>query len=143
VGSPVQSFQPWSDKYYSYDKQNPGDPGGGRGGFVRGRGTRSFEVVPLESVSETAANASIGDLNGDGNLDIVLAKRLALTAERCGFVWRRQGSLYTRPAAAVDRDEDLDVLPSNDQPDPKLILLNDGKAHFTCRPLDPRFRQRF
>jgi hypothetical protein len=35
---------------------------------------RSFDPAPLESVSETTANASIGDLNGDGNLDIVLAK---------------------------------------------------------------------
>src|SRR5579872_2977590 len=35
---------------------------------------RSFDPTPLESVSETTANASIGDLNGDGNLDIVLAK---------------------------------------------------------------------
>ena len=40
-----------------------------------GAGMRSFqESVPLESVSETTANVSIGDLNGDGFLDIVLAK---------------------------------------------------------------------
>jgi hypothetical protein len=37
-------------------------------------GIRSFESVPLESVFETTANASIGDLNGDGIMDIVLAK---------------------------------------------------------------------
>ena len=30
--------------------------------------------MPLETVSESTANASIGDLNGDGHLDIVLAK---------------------------------------------------------------------
>jgi hypothetical protein len=35
---------------------------------------RSFETVPLETVSETSANASIGDVNGNGNPDIVLAK---------------------------------------------------------------------
>ena len=34
----------------------------------------AFEVVPLETVSETSSNASIGDLNGDGNPDIVLVK---------------------------------------------------------------------
>src|SRR4051794_7913238 len=33
-----------------------------------------FEVVPLETVSETSSNASVGDLNGDGNPDIVLVK---------------------------------------------------------------------
>lgn len=34
----------------------------------------SFEVVPLETVSETSSNASIGNLNGDGKPDIVLSK---------------------------------------------------------------------
>src|SRR5215471_4836396 len=33
-----------------------------------------FEIVPLETVSETSSNASIGDVNGDGNPDIVLVK---------------------------------------------------------------------
>ena len=37
--------------------------------------SRSFdEATLLETVSETTANASLGDLNGDGHLDIVLAK---------------------------------------------------------------------
>src|SRR5258706_16181370 len=31
-------------------------------------------VLLLEATSETSANVSIGDVNGDGNLDIVLAK---------------------------------------------------------------------
>jgi hypothetical protein len=35
---------------------------------------RSFEIIPLESVSETSSNASIGDLNGNGFPDIVLVK---------------------------------------------------------------------
>src|ERR1700704_1030820 len=34
----------------------------------------AFEIVPLETVSETSSNASIGDLNGDGRPDIVLVK---------------------------------------------------------------------
>ena len=37
-------------------------------------GLRSFHLVPLETVSETSSNASIGDVNGDGYPDIVLAK---------------------------------------------------------------------
>ena len=34
----------------------------------------AFEFVPLETVSEIYSNASVGDLNGDGNPDIVLVK---------------------------------------------------------------------
>src|ERR1700730_18531429 len=35
---------------------------------------RFDRVLLLETTSETSANVSIGDLNGDGNLDIVLVK---------------------------------------------------------------------
>jgi hypothetical protein len=31
-------------------------------------------TIQLESTSETSANVEFGDLNGDGNLDIILAK---------------------------------------------------------------------
>jgi hypothetical protein len=64
-------------------------------------GIRSFQAVPLESVSETTANASNGDRS------------------------------YSAPLADLDKDGDLDIVLSNDAPDPKLILLNDGKGRFT------------
>jgi hypothetical protein len=35
---------------------------------------RYDRVLLLETTSDTSANASVGDLNGDGNLDILLVK---------------------------------------------------------------------
>lgn len=59
-------------------------------GILMAQALRSFnQAAPLETVSETTANASIGDLNGDGTLDMAI---------------------------------------SNDRPDPKIVLLNDGNG---------------
>lgn len=55
-------------------------------------GWRSFQAVPLETVSETTANVSIGDLNGDGHLDLGLAK---------GRYWPLPGCISTTARAAT------------------------------------------
>jgi hypothetical protein len=104
---------------------------------------RTFESVPLESVSEFTANASIGDLNGDGHLDIVLAKGrhwpqadVVLFSDGKGHF--KQGPplpnkpdrSYSAPLADLNGDGSLDIVISNDAPDPKIILLNDGKGNF-------------
>jgi FG-GAP-like repeat len=108
------------------------------------RASRSFEIVSLETVSETTANASIGDINGDGHLDIVLAKgrhwplaSVVLFGDGKGRFTRGPAlpsppsRSYTAALAAMARGDHLDIVLSNDSPDPKLILLNDGKGHFT------------
>ncbi|HLJ49369.1 MAG TPA: VCBS repeat-containing protein [Bryobacteraceae bacterium] len=105
---------------------------------------RSFEAVPLETESETTANASIGDLNGDGILDIVLAKGRHWPLKDVVLFGDGKGHFtpgpplpngpdrsYSAPLADLDKDGDLDIVLSNDRPDPKLILLNDGKGRFT------------
>src|SRR5687767_268624 len=104
---------------------------------------RSFAtVVPLETVAEDSANVSMGDLDGDGDLDLVLAKgrhtpildRVLLNDGKGGFVASDLGPTadrtYTAAMADLDGDGDLDVVTSNDTPDRKLVYLNDGKGRF-------------
>ena len=106
-------------------------------------GLRSFEIVPLETVSETSANASIGDLNGDGYLDIVLAKgrhwpvpsRILFGDGKRNFtpgppLPSEATKTYSASLADMTKSGHLDIVLSNDEPEKKLILLNDGKGNF-------------
>jgi FG-GAP-like repeat len=114
------------------------------GELFRAGGLRSFEIVLLEKVSETSANASIGDLNGDGHLDIVLAKGRHWPVPSRIFFGDGKGNFppgpslpsaatktYSASLADMTKSGHLDIVLSNDDPDPKLILLNDGKGNFS------------
>ncbi len=100
-------------------------------------------VLLLESTSETSANVGIGDLNGDGNLDLVLVKgrhwplvdRILLGDGAGHFsagydLGHASDRSYSGRVVDIDGDGDLDVVISNDKPDPKLVYLNDGTGHF-------------
>ena len=106
--------------------------------------THTGRTLLLEQTSEDSANASIGDLNGDGHLDVVLAKgrhsplvdRIFLNDGRGGFAAAHDLSetadrSYSASLADMDADGDLDIVISNDMPDPKLVYLNDGAGRFT------------
>ena len=110
----------------------------------RAESPRTFNtVINLEATSEDSANVSMGDLDGDGDLDLVLAKgrhtplldRVLLNDGKGRFVASDLGPTpdrtYTAALADLDGDGDLDVLTSNDTPDKKLVYLNDGKGQFT------------
>lgn len=98
----------------------------------------------LETAAADSASISLGDLNGDGLPDLILAKgrhkpdhnRVLLNDGNGGFVASNLGPTpdrtYSAALADIDLDGDLDVLVSNDAPDAKLIYLNDGKAHFAA-----------
>ena len=105
---------------------------------------RSFDRVQLlERTSETSAGVNIGDLNGDGLLDIVLGKgrhwplfnRVLFNDGKGGFVAGNLGSspdrTYSAALADVDGDGKLDIVVSNDDPDRKLVYRNDRNGHFT------------
>lgn len=104
----------------------------------------AFDIVPLETVSETSSNASIGDLNGDGHPDIVLVKGRHWQLTTRVFFGDGAGHFtpapplpsnatksYSGSLADMTKSGHLDIVLSNDSPDPKLVLLNDGAGHFT------------
>ncbi|HEY4837812.1 MAG TPA: VCBS repeat-containing protein [Candidatus Acidoferrales bacterium] len=107
-------------------------------------GVRSFEIVPLETVSETSSNASIGDLNGDGHPDIVLVKGRHWQVTSLVFFGDGKGHFtpgpplpsnanktYSANLADMTKSGHLDMVLSADEPDPKMVLVNDGKGNFT------------
>ena len=100
--------------------------------------------VYLEDAAENTANASIGDLDADGDPDIVLAKGrhwpqrdLVLLNNGQGDFTQRHAlgtqddRTYTAALADLDGDKDLDLVVGNDRPNAKRIYFNDGKGDFT------------
>jgi len=99
----------------------------------------------LDKEATTSANASIGDLNGDGHLDIVLIKGRHWPVTNQYLLGDGSGNFdaaadlgdvadrsYTGALADLDRDGDLDVVVSNDNPDRSLVYLNAGDGRFSA-----------
>lgn len=108
-------------------------------------GSRTFaRALVLEDSAATSANVSIGDVNGDGHLDIVLVKGRHWPLANLVLMGDGRGSFqapdtlggppdrsYSGVLVDMDGDRDVDVVVSNDDPDAKLVHLNDGEGHFT------------
>ncbi len=124
----------------------------------QGSGVRTFDrVLLLESTSETSASVSIGDVDGNGTLDVVLAKGRHWPLN--DVVLRNDGKgnfsaepladapdrTYSAALADLDGDGDRDMVVSNDKPDRKLIYLNDGKGRFRVSGTfgDPEWNTRY
>ncbi len=112
--------------------------------FAQKSGLPNFDKsFLLEAKSDTTANVSFGDFDGDGHLDLLLVKgrhwpivdRVLLGDGKGGI--RKSYNLgeiadrsYTGGLADFNGDGTLDIAVSNDR-DRKLIYLNDGKGNFT------------
>src|SRR5688500_14841279 len=98
--------------------------------------------IPVEATVEDTGSVSMGDLDGDGDVDLILAKgrhtpirdRVLINDGKGTFALSDLGPVadrtYTAALVDLDGDRDLDVLTSNDAPDKKLVYLNDGKGKF-------------
>jgi hypothetical protein len=100
-------------------------------------------TLQLNATPDTSANVSIGDLNGDGKLDILLVngrhwggRSMVMLGDGHGHfptvypLTPDRHRSYSGRVVDLDGDGHLDVVLSNDSPDPKLIYLNDGAGHF-------------
>jgi hypothetical protein len=113
-------------------------------------------AIQLDTTSDPSANVSMGDLDGDADLDIVLAKgrhdpfvdKVLLNDGKGHFVTSDLGPTadrtYTAALADLDGDGDLDIVVSNDAPDQKILYFNDGKGRFTVAGTwgDPKWSTR-
>jgi len=104
---------------------------------------RYDRVLVLDQTAETSANVSIGDVNGDGHPDLVIAKGRHWPLMSLVFLGDGTGHFaagydlaekayrsYSANLVDLDGNGTLDVALSNDAPDPNLVYLNDGKGHF-------------
>ncbi len=106
---------------------------------------RTFQAVrPLGPGTELTASVSLGDVNRDGALDIVVANgrhwaeqnRVYLNDGRGAFTLARrlgeeEAGTYAVPLADLDGDGDLDIAVGNDRTR-NLVFLNDGEGRFTA-----------
>ncbi len=100
------------------------------------------QVATFGQHEEKTASIWFGDIDGDGDQDVVLANgrhwpgqnRIFINDGKGDFSVERnlidqKDKTYATPLADLDGDGDLDVVVGNDR-QPSYVLLNDGKGNF-------------
>ncbi|HYW31299.1 MAG TPA: VCBS repeat-containing protein [Gemmatimonas sp.] len=107
-------------------------------------GARRFDRArALEDSGYTSASASVGDVNRDGHLDIVLVKGRHWPLPNLVLLGNGTGAFrqpipvdtvgdrsYSGILVDLDGNGALDIVVSNDSPDAKKIYRNDGTGHY-------------
>ncbi|MEN9508635.1 MAG: hypothetical protein RLZZ621_1198, partial [Gemmatimonadota bacterium] len=108
-------------------------------------GSRRFDrAFALEDSGYTSASASVGDVNRDGHLDVVMVKGRHWPLQNLVRLGNGRGEFegamavdtaadrsYSGVLVDLDRDGVPDLVVSNDNPDAKKIYRNNGAGRFS------------